>query len=211
MTALSFAVIGARAEAYAAVPTLMLQLRITEASGHPVHAIALKCQIRIEPQRRRYDPDEERRLYDLFGEAPQWGESLRPFLWTHVATTVTSFTGETVVDLPVVCTYDFEIAGTKYLHALDNGEIPLVLLFSGTAFTQGGAGLNVAPVAWHEEANFMLPVQVWRDIMDLYFPNGGWLRVSRETLDALNRFKSARALPTWDLAFERLLKEAGEE
>jgi hypothetical protein len=115
------------------------------------------------------------------------------------------------VDLPVVCTYDFEIAGTKYLHALDNGEIPLVLLFSGAAFTQGGAGLSVAPVAWHEEATYRLPVQVWRDIMDLYFPNAGWLRVSRETLDALNRFKSARALPTWDLAFERLLKEAGEE
>jgi hypothetical protein len=35
--------------------------------------------------------------------------------------------------------------------------------------------------------------------------------VSRETLDALARFKSDRALPTWDEAFEQLLKQAGEE
>jgi hypothetical protein len=116
-----------------------------------------------------------------------------------------------VIDLPIQCTYDFEIAGTKYLHALDDGDIPLVLLFSGTAFTRGDAGFNAAPVAWHEEASFRLPVRVWRDVMDLYFPNSGWVRVSRETLDALTRFKASRALPTWDHAFEQLLKEAGED
>ena len=32
----------------------------------------------------------------------------------------------TEVDLPVTCTYDFEVAAAKYLHALDDGEIPLV-------------------------------------------------------------------------------------
>ena len=47
--------------------------------------------------------------------------------------------------------------------------------------------------------------------MDLYFPNSGWMRVSRETLDALTRFKAERALPTWDLALERLAKEADVE
>jgi hypothetical protein len=47
--------------------------------------------------------------------------------------------------------------------------------------------------------------------MDRYFPNSAWLRVSRDTLDALTRFKARRALPTWEEAFEQLLKEAGEE
>ena len=103
----------------------MLRLRITEKTGAPVHAVALRCQIRIEPQRRRYDHDEEERLVELFGEPPQWGDSLRPFLWTHVATTVTGFDGATEIDLPVTCTYDFEVAGTKFFHSLDDGEIPL--------------------------------------------------------------------------------------
>ena len=33
----------------------------------------------------------------------------------------------------------------------------------------------------------------------------------RDTLEALLRFRAERALPTWDLVVERLLKEAGEE
>jgi hypothetical protein len=211
MSDLAFEVLDARAEPYAAVPTIMIRLRITERSGAPVHALVLRCQIRIEPQLRRYAAEEEARLVDVFGEPPQWGTSLSPFLWTHVATTLTGFTGVTEIDLPVTCTYDLEVAGTKYFHALDGGEIPLVLLFSGTTFVRGDAGVSVAPVAWHEDASYRLPVRVWRDMMDLYFPNSGWLMVSRDTLDALTRFKVARALPTWDHVVERLLKEAGEE
>jgi hypothetical protein len=208
---LSFDVVGAAVEPYAFVPTIMLKLRITEADRVPVHAIALKCQIRIEPQRRTYDPAESERLYEVFGERRQWGESLRPFLWTHVATTVTAFTGETTVDLPVECTYDFEVSGTKYLHSLDGGDIPLVLLFNGTAFGKGDGGFSIEPVAWHEEATYRLPVKVWRNVMDVYFPNSGWLRMDRDTIDALTRFKSKRALPTWDQTIAQLLKEAGEE
>ena len=176
-----------------------------------MHAVALRCQIRIEPQLRRYNHEEEERLVEVFGEPSQWGDSLKPFLWTHVATTITGFDGSTEIDLPVTCTYDLEVAATKFFHSVDDGEIPLVLLFSGTTFTQGDAGLSVAPVAWHEEASFRLPVQVWREMMDLYFPNSGWLMLSRDTLDVLTRFKAARALPTWDHVVEQLLKEAGEE
>ena len=176
-----------------------------------MHAVALRCQIRIEPQRRRYTADEEARLYELFGETPRWGDSLRPFLWTHVATTVTSFRGTTEIDLPIECTYDFEVAASKYLHAVEDGEIPILLLFTGTVFTKGQSGFAVEPVAWNLEAPFRLPVAVWRGTMDLYFPNSGWIRVSRGTLDALQRYKSGRALPTWDQAFEHLLKQAGED
>jgi hypothetical protein len=211
MSELAFEVLDARAEPFAAVPTIMFRLRLTERTGEPVHAVALRCQIRIEPQRRRYDPDEESRLVDVFGEPPQWGQSLNPFLWTHVSTTLTGFSGVTEIDLPVTCTYDLEVAATKYFHSLDFGEIPLVLLFSGTTFVRSDAGVSVAPVAWHEDASYRLPVHVWRDMMDLYFPNSGWLMVTRDTLDALNRFKVARALPTWDQVVVQLLKEAGEE
>ena len=211
MSPVSFEVVGARVEAYAAVPTLILRLRIVAGDGEVVHAMALRSQIMIEPKRRHYDPDEEDRLTELFGETPRWGDTLRPFLWTNVSMTVTGFTGETEVDLPITCTYDFEIAAAKYMHALDDGEIPIVVMFSGTVFGKSAAGLNAAPVSWSEESSYRLPVTLWRDMMDLYFPNTGWLRLRRETLDALQRYKSTRALLSWDETFERLLKEAGED
>jgi hypothetical protein len=207
----SFEIVGARVEAYAAVPTLALRLRIVAAGGEPVHALALRSQIMIEPKRRHYDSDEESRLTELFGETPRWGDTLRPFLWTNVSMTVTGFTGETEVDLPITCTYDFEIASAKYMHALDDGEIPIVVMFSGTVFGKSAAGLSAAPVSWSEEASYRLPVALYRDMMDLYFPNTAWLRLRRETLDALQRYKSGRALLSWDETFERLLKEAGED
>jgi hypothetical protein len=210
MTTLAFEVVGARPEPHAAVPTIVFRLRVAETAGGTVHALALRCQIRIEPQRRRYGPEEEDRLYELFGETPRWGDSLRPFLWTHVSTTIAGFTGSAEIDLPVECTYDFEVAAAKYLHALTDGEIPLLLLFSGTVFTRGESGFAAEPVSWNLEASFRLPVAVWRETMDLYFPNSGWVRVSRDTLDALQRFKACEALPTWDQTFERLLKRAGE-
>jgi hypothetical protein len=211
MSDLGFEVLDARAEPYAFAPTIVLRLRITERSGRPVHALVLRCQIRIEPQRRRYERAEEDRLVEVFGERAQWADSLRPFQWTNVATTVSSFEGSVDIDLPIACTYDFEVAGTKFFHALDDGEIPLLLLFSGTTFVHAAEGLMVTPVAWHEEAAFRLPVRVWRETMDLYFPNQGWVTLSRETLDLLARYKAERGLATWDHVVERLLKEAGAD
>jgi hypothetical protein len=209
MSELSITVLDARADPYAAVPTLLFRLAIDEPSGDPVHTLALRAQIQLEPQRRRYSKEEEARLLELFGEQPQWGESLRPFLWTHASTMLTGFTGHTEVDLPVPCSYDFEVAAAKYLHSLEDGEIPLVMLFSGTVFARRDGVVSVQPVPWHVEANYRLPVAVWRGLMDLYFPNSGWIRLRRDTIDALTRYKAERAIPTWEDAFELLLKEAG--
>ena len=211
MTTLSFAVVSSRAEPHAAVPTIMLRLRVEEADGFSVHALALRCQIRIEPQRRTYSPTEEARLYEMFGETPQWGDSLRPFLWTHVSTTLGKFAGATEFDLPVECTYDFDVVGAKYLHALADGDIPLLLLFSGTVFTRGESGFSAEPLSWSLEASHRMPVSVWRAMMDLYFPNSGWIRLRRDTLDDLQAFRASEGLPTWDQALERLLKQADDD
>lgn len=209
MADLEVAVAGAMPDLYAAVPTLTLDLRVTDRSGARVHALALRAQIRIEPQRRHYSEEEMSRLADLFGPPTQWGESLRPFLWTQAGTVVGSFTGTSEVELPIVGTYDFEVAAARYLHGLDDGEIPLVLLFSGTVFRAGTAGLVVEPVPWHVEARYGLPVAVWRGLMDRYFPGGGWLRLRRETIDALGRFRAREAIPTWEATIERLLTREG--
>jgi len=200
---LDFEVLGVEADRYAAAPTLLFRLGITETAGQSVHAVALRCQIRIEPQRRRYSPAEEERLLALFGETPRWGETLKPFLWTHTSTVIAGFSERTTVDLPVSCTYDFEVAAAKYLHSIEDGDVPLVLLFNGTVFSSAG----VEPVPWHKQATFGMPAPVWRELMDLYFPNSAWIRIRRDTLDDLERFKATRALPTWEQAIEVLLKE----
>jgi hypothetical protein len=210
MTDLVFDCIDAQPERYAAVPTLQLKLRISETTGAQVHAIALRCQIRIEPQRRRYSTEEAEGLLELFGEPARWGDTLKPLQFATVSLMVPSFTGSTELDLPVPCTYDFEVAAAKYLHALGDGEVPLLLLFSGTVFTKGPGGFSVGQVPWHKEASYRLPVSVWREIMDRFFPGAGWIRLRRDTLDTLQRFKAVRALPTWDDALEALLKEARE-
>ncbi|HEX3526625.1 MAG TPA: DUF6084 family protein [Thermoanaerobaculia bacterium] len=211
MTNLSFTVLGARAEPYAAVPTLIFRLGIAESTGERIHALALRCQIQIEPRHRHYTGHEEERLLELFGEPRRWGETLKSILWTHASTMLPGFTGSLEFDLPVACTYDFEVTGAKYFHALDDGEIPLLLLFNGTVFTRGQTGFSVEPVPWEKEAPFRLPVKIWRELMDQYFPGGAWIRLRRESFDALHRFKGRRALPTWDDAVEALIREAGEE
>ena len=211
MSTVSFDVVGARVEAYAAVPTLVLRLRAAAADDQRVHAIVLRCQIMIEPHRRTYSDEEEVRLAELFGETPRWGDTLRPFLWTNVATTISGFVGTSELDLPITCTYDFEIAAAKYMHSLDHGEIPIVVMFSGTVFGRSETGLSTAPVSWSEESSYRLPVTLWRDMMDLYFPHTGWLRLRRETLDVLLRYKADRGLLTWDETVEHLLKQAGED
>jgi hypothetical protein len=208
MIDLGFAVLEASAEPFAAVPTLIFRLRITEGTGERIHAIALRCQIQIEPRQRHYAAAEQERLFELFGEPPRWGDTLKTLLWTHASLMVPGFEGSREVDLPVACTYDFEVTAAKYFHALDDGEIPLLLLFSGTVFTRGQTGFSVEPVPWEKEAPFRLPVRVWRELMDHYFPGGAWIRLRRESFDALHGFKGRRALATWDDAVEALLYEA---
>jgi hypothetical protein len=212
MSDLAISCVDVRPDLYAAAPTMVFRLRLTESTGVRVHAIALRCQIRIEPARRRYDADEAVRLLELFGETPQWGDSLKPLQFASVGVMVPSFGGQTEIDVPVACTYDFEVGTAKYFHGLAGGEIPMLLLFSGTAFRRTDeGGFEVEQVPWSLEARYRVPVTVWRDLMDRFFPNSGWIRLQSDTLDALQRYKAARALPTWEDAFAALLKQAGED
>ncbi len=207
MSEIRFDCRGVRSDPYAASPTLVVRLSITEPEGEAVHAIALRCQIRIEPQRRRYGPQESELLADLFGDPSRWGDTVKPLQFANVSVMVPKFTGATEIDLPVPCSYDLEVAAGKYFASLEDGEVPLLLLFSGTVFAKAGEGFTVRQVPWHCEARQALPVAVWRELMDRYFPGSGWLRLHRDTLRALQRFKSERALAGFDEAVETLLKE----
>ncbi|MET8347830.1 DUF6084 family protein [Streptomyces microflavus] len=207
MTDLDFRCTGVRPEPFGASPTLLFDLRIEELDHQPVHAVALRCQIRIEPAQRTYDPDEVDMLGDLFGEPSRWSSTLKPLQFAHASITVPAFTGTTHVDLPVPCTYDTEVASASYFRALARGEIPLLMLFSGTVFT-GRNGFRAEPIPWHKETSCLMPVEVWRELIESYFPNTGWLRLRKDTLESLRRYRSARALPSWEQVFEELLASA---
>ena len=208
MADLIFGCTGATAERYAATPTVTFSLTITERSGVRVHAIALRCQIRIEPHRRRYSAAEAQRLHDLFGDPSRWAETVKPIQLATVTTMVPTFTAVTETDLPVTCSYDLEVASARYLQGLDDGTIPLLLLFSGTVFVDTGEGFSVELVPWSAEASYRMPVSVWRDLVNAHFPGSAWLRCSQDTLDALSDFKARHALPTWDATLLALLAEA---
>jgi hypothetical protein len=209
MPDLSFAVESAAPEPHAAAPLLVFKLRISQAAMErpvAVQSIALRCQVRIEPARRRYNADEQGGLFDLFGEPAEWGRTLRGLLWAHTQTIVPPFTGSTVADLPVPCSYDFTAAATRYFHALEGGDVPLCLLFSGTIFYTAPDGrLQVCQVPWDKEADFRLPTSVWQDMMDRYYPGCAWLCVPRDLLDRLGRYKRRLGLAGWDQALESLL------
>ena len=211
MAELVFDWIGARAERFSAVPSLTLQLQLSETTGQRVDAIALRCQIRIEPQRRRYSEAEAQRLHDLFGDTSRWADTLKPLQFTTVAVMVPGFSGSTGLDLPVPFSYDLEIASTRHFASLDEGVTPLLLLFSGTVFTTVDGRLQVQQVPWSKEISCGLPAKVWREAVDAHFPDSAWVTMSRHTLDDLIRFKTRHALPTWDATLRALLNQADRE
>ena len=207
MPNLSFQVEGVEAEAHAAAPQLMFKLRVTNnPPDDRIQSIALQCQLRIDPTARTYTSHDKEKLVELFGEPSRWGQTLRSMLWTHANATVPPFSGETKFNMNVPCTFDFNVAATKYFYALDAGDIAVSLLFSGTIFHAGPSGmLQVAQVPWDREANFRLPVAVWRKMMDQYYPNAAWLCLGRDAFDQLAQFKAKHGLATWDQTVERLL------
>jgi hypothetical protein len=205
---LVFDCIEASVQRHAVTPGLVLRLRISDVDGESVSAIALRCQVRVEPHKRPYTVEEADRLNDLFGDPDRWVETVKPMHLTTLSTMVPGFTGSITIELPMPCTYDLEIASTKYFTALSEGVIPLLLLFSGTVFRIADGRMQVHQVPWSKECEFPLPVAVFREMVDAHFPNSAWFRVQRETMEALRRFKSRNALPTWDSTFNALLDQA---
>ena len=207
MPDLSFSVESAGAVAYAAAPTLAFQLRIANAiAGETVHTVALRCQIQIEAARRRYTAEEQKNMLDLFGQPERWSQTLRSLLWTHVSVVVPGFEGTTLAELPVSCTFDFNVAATKYFEGLTDGEVPLRLLFSGTVFYAGeDDALQVAPISWEQETTFRLAQKVWREMMDSHYPNTAWVSLRRDVFERLYQYKIQHGIPTWEQALESVL------
>jgi hypothetical protein len=204
---LQFSIQGAEALTRAAVPTVALRLAVERTGGSPVRSATVAVRVDIAPARRAYDAETEARLVELFGEPDRWGTTLHGLGWARGTVLVGPFDDHTTVELPLPCSYDFEVAAAKYLHALRDGEIPLDLMFSGSVLYDAGGRIQAAPIAWDREATYRLPVRVWRAAMDSAFPDSAWLRLQRDTFDRLYAYRARRALTSWEATIDALLAE----
>ncbi|HEY3021927.1 MAG TPA: DUF6084 family protein [Solirubrobacteraceae bacterium] len=203
---LGFSVEDAGRLAHAAAPTLRFALRIESLGGQPIRSVLLDAQIQIAARRRSYAGADHDKLFDLFGRREDWGTTLRTLLWTRTTLVVPPFERSTVVDLTVPCSYDLEVTAARYFDALADGEVPLEFLFSGSVFYAGPEGaLQTARIAWDREAEYRLPVRVWKETMEAHFPGTAWLRLPKGSFDRLCAYKSRHALATWDDVVDRLL------
>jgi hypothetical protein len=212
MPDLKFTIEGADVVRHAAAPLLTFKVQIVnDSSEETIDSVVMRTQILIEATRRKYDSNEQARLADLFGEPDRWGQTLRSMLWTHVGVVVPRFTGSVVAEIPVPCSFDFNVAATKYFHGLSGGDLPLCFQISGTVFYQGeDERLQIAPIPWDKEAKFRLPVKVWQDLMREYYPNSAWLALRKDTFEKLYQYKMREGIPTWEEVMERVLNALPE-
>jgi hypothetical protein len=214
MPDLTFQIEAASIVPFAAVPMLAFQLQIkNHVADEAIHTIALRCQIQIEVTRRRYAPGEQAKMLDLFDQPDRWGQTLRSLLWTHVNWVVPTFAGAgNIIDLQVPCSFDFNVAATKYFAGLSEGDIPLLFLFSGNVFyASPDSPLQVAPISWEQEARFKLPVKLWREMMESYYPNSVWINLHKDVFDSLYRYKMQHGLLSWEQTLERILSRMPAE
>lgn len=203
-----FSVIGVRGVRHAATPTLMMDLQVSEPAGRQVYMIALSLQVMIEPARRSYDAHTRERLLELFGPPERWAVSTTNLTFAQLDVLVPAFTGSVTVPVPISCSYDMELAATKYLYALPGGVAPMAVHFNGIVYYPSETGgLQMTLLPWNRSIDFRLPVPVWRETVEHYYPNTTWLGVRGQTLEALQREKLRRGLPTLDACVSALLEE----
>ena len=211
MVDVDFTCEGAVADRFSASPSVTLKMRATERSGARVHALAVRCQIRIEPLRRHYTDAEAEKVVDLFGDRSRWGQTLQPMQLAFLSQVLPGFVDECAFDLVLPLSYDVEVAAHKLMAGLDEGNIPLLLLFSGQVFTGAVGNIAVQPVPWHKETQFGLPVSTWREAMDAHFPGQAWVRMRQETYDRLVVYRGRYGLVGWDDVFTKLFDGRSEE
>jgi hypothetical protein len=209
MPDLSFRIAGVEPAARGLTPLLHFKLEVQNVPAtEEVHAVILQAQVHLESGQRSYDDQEKERLVDLFGTPDRWGQTLRTRLWSHASVTMRSFTGATDVILAIPCTYDLNVAATKYFYALGKGEVPLLFLFSGTVFYAGPGGLlQVQRISWDKECSYRMPVAVWQSLMEHHYPNSAWLSLHRDVFERLYAYKRSNGISTWEQTIERLLAE----
>ncbi|MDQ3117694.1 MAG: DUF6084 family protein [Verrucomicrobiota bacterium] len=207
MPDLDFKVLGVEAANYGIAPLLHFKLEVTnQPPEETIQSVMLQTQIQIHPTLRAYQPEEKEKLGELFGTPDRWGQTLRARLWTHANVNVRQFSGTTEAILSVPCTFDLNVSATKYFYALEDGEVPLLLLFSGTIFYENDEGhLQISQVSWNKECTYRMSVAVWKEMMEQHYPNTAFVSLDRGIFERLYAFRRREGLADWDTTIARLL------
>jgi len=209
MPELNFRITGVEAATRGLVPLMQFRLQINTAdSAESIQGLLLNAQIQIQSPQRVYSPSEKERLVDLFGAPERWGQTLRNRLWTHANCTVGAFTGAAEAVITVPCTFDLNIAATKYFYGLDAGEVPLLFLFSGSALYLSAEGkIQVERISWDKECAYRMPVKCWKELMEEHYPNCAWVYLKRDVFDRLYKYRRQNGIATWEQTLGALLDE----
>ena len=171
-----------------------------------IHTVALRCQIQLEVTRRKYTAEDQERLLDLFGEPSRWGQTLRSLLWTHANLVVPSFTGKHAGGSSRALHIRFQCSCHQvFRRAWRRRSSGLCAIQRHGFLCSPEGGLQVAPISWDKEARFKLPVKVWREMMESYYPNSAWLCLHKDAFDRLYQYKVRHGIPTWEEALESII------
>jgi uncharacterized protein DUF6084 len=213
MPDLDFKVSGLEGGQRGLTPLLHFKIDIVNVTpAEAIQSIMLQAQIQVQSAQRAYTSTEKEKLRDLFGRPEDYGQTLRNKLLAHANCIVPGFAERTEAVLVVPCTFDLNVAATKYFYALEDGEVPLLFLFSGTVFYSDPEGrLQIQRISWEKEATWRMPVSTWREMMDRHYPNTAFMWLERGVFDQLYQFKRQQGFATWEQAMERLLARANGE
>lgn len=204
-----FAVLDARPDRSAGVPTLKFNLDIAETSGLQVYTIALHVQVHLEPARREHDEETRARMGELFGPSERWSTTAGTVPWMAVDALVPSFTGRTTFSLTFPCGYDHEVAATRYCSALRGGVVPLDLHFNGMVYHRGPEGtVQMVLIPWSAVTRYDLPWDIWEDAMRGYYPTGGWVALETDTMQRLTAYRAEHGLKSYEQVVNQLLEES---
>ncbi|HEX4340429.1 MAG TPA: DUF6084 family protein [Polyangiaceae bacterium] len=207
---LVFEVVRAAAVEHAASPSIALTVAIA-APGMELDGVLLRASVRIEASRRSHDAAERERLRELFGGDDVWARSPKSLLWAQTTSLVPSFTDAATAEVVLPCSYDLAASAFRYLHGLRGGNVPLTVQFSGTVFQRSSTGLRVVPIPWDRETTCVIPLALFKDVIDAHFPGGAVVGLGRDVFERLDAYRRSAGLRTIDEAVNALLAAAGEE
>jgi hypothetical protein len=206
---MTFEVLGAAHEPFAAQPTLRFEMGVSEPSNREIYAISLTAQINFDPARREYDAETRAALFEIFGAPERWPSTTRSFLWTHSTAMVHSFTGAITFGLEVPCTADLEVVASRYVSSLPDGDVPLTFHFTGRILYQGpNRQVQVVHIPWDTSCQYRMPVSTWKAMIKHHHGESGFALLHNDTMQGLMDYKRAHGLHSFDGCVADLLEQA---
>ena len=124
---------------------------------------------------------------------------------------VPSFTGETEFEIQVPCTYDHEVAATKYFGGLGDGASRCSSTSTGRVFYRSADGrLQMMLLPWDLSVRYELPVATWRGMIDRHYPRAAGSGCGTRRSTDSRRRSWERGSATFDATVDGAARRATE-